>query len=88
MSSGKLFTTMLLHIQYSEKLVHPKGPTKVYELTTPGSAVRHNRLNIISGSSGEVEFELFLSDRVKPLQQNFILALKRLASTVFFSLYN
>ena len=70
MSSGKLFATILLHIPYSEKLVHLKGPTQAYELTTPGSAVRHNRLNIILASSGEVEVESFLSDRVKPLQQN------------------
>ena len=75
MSSGNLFATMLLHIPYSEKLVRPKGRTQAYELTTPGSAVRHNGLNIIWVSSGEVEVEMFLSDRVKPLQQNSILAL-------------
>ena len=83
MFSGRLFATMLLPIPYSEKLVHPKGRTKAYELTTSGSAVRHHRLNIISVSSGEVEVEIFLPDRVKPLQQNCILALRRLASTVF-----
>ena len=59
MSSGKRFATMLLHIPYSEKLVHPKMRTHAYELTTAGSAVRHNRLNIISVSSGEVEVEIF-----------------------------
>ena len=62
MPSGKLFATMLLHIPYSEKLVHPKGRTQAYELKTPGSAVRHNRMNIISVSSVEVEVEIFLSD--------------------------
>ena len=56
------------------------------QLTTPGSAARLNRLNTISVSSGEVEDEIVLSDRVKPLQQNCILALGRLASTVFFFL--
>ena len=60
-SSGKLFASMLLHIPYFEKLVHPKGRTQTYELTTPGSAVRHNRLNIILVSSGEVEVKIFLS---------------------------
>ena len=85
MSSGKLFTTMLLHIPYSEKLVHPKRGTQAYELTTPGSTVRHNRLNIILVSSREVEVEIFLSDRVKLLHQNCILALRILASTVFVS---
>ena len=83
MSSTKVCATMLLYIPYSEKLVHTKGQTLAYELTTPGSAVRHNRLNIILVSSGEVEVEIFLSDRVKPLQQNCVLALRRLASTVF-----
>ena len=62
MSSCKLFATMLLHKQYSEKLVHLKGRTQTYELITPGSAVRHNRMNIILVSSGEVEVEIFLSD--------------------------
>ena len=62
MSSGKLFATMLLHIPYSEKLVHPKGRTQAYKLKIPGSAVRHNRLKIISVSNGEVEVEIFLSD--------------------------
>ena len=42
-------------------------------------------LNTVLVSSGEVEVEIFLSDRVKPLQQNCILALGRLASTVFLS---
>ena len=83
MCFGKLFATMLQHIPYSEKLVRPNGWTQAYELTIPGSAVRQKILNIISVSSGEVEVEIFLSDRVKPLQQNCILALRRLASTVF-----
>ena len=83
MSSGKLFAIMLLHIPYSEKLVHPKGRTQANELTIPGSAVRHIRLNIITVSSGEVEVEIFLSDRVKQLQQNCIITLRGLASTVF-----
>ena len=42
-------------------------------------------LNIISVSSEEVEAEIFLYDRVKPLQQNCILALGRLGSTGCFS---
>ena len=39
-------------------------------------------LNIILVSSGEVKVEISLSDRVKLLQQNCILALERLALTV------
>ena len=85
MSSCKLFATIMLHIPYSEKLVHPKGWAHAYNLTTPGSAVRHNRLNIVSVSSGDLEVEIFLSDRFKPLQQNCILVLRRVASTVLFS---
>ena len=42
-------------------------------------------LNIILVSCGEVEIEISLSDRVKPLQQNYIFASGRLASTVFLS---
>ena len=41
-------------------------------------------LNINSVSSGEVKVEIFLSDIVKMLQQSYILALGRPASTVFF----
>ena len=33
------------------------------------SAVRDNRLNIISVSSAEVEVEIFLSNRVRPLHE-------------------
>ena len=40
------------------------------ELITPGSAVRLNRLNIISVSSAEVEVEIFLSSRVKQLHES------------------
>ena len=83
MSSDQLFATVLLHIPYSEKLVYPKGQAQAYQLTSPGSAVRHNILNIISVFIGEVEVEIFLSDRVKPLKQNCILALRILASTAF-----
>ena len=46
------------------KLFHDRIPQKVWdqvrsELTTPGSAVRHNRLNIISVYGGEVEVDFF-----------------------------
>ena len=84
MSSGQLFATMLLHIPYSERLVYPKGRTQAYELTSPGSVIKHNRFNIILVFSGEVEVEIFLSDKVIRAQQNCILALRILASTVFF----
>ena len=56
------------------KLFHDQIPKKVWdqvrsELKTPGSAVRLNRLNIILVSSAEVEVEIFLADRVKPLHE-------------------
>ena len=52
------------------KLFHDQIKKKVWdqvrsELTTPG----HNRLNIISVSSADVEVEIFLSYRVKPLHE-------------------
>ena len=84
-SSGKLLATKLLHIPYSKMLVHPKGRTQAYELKSPGYAVRQIRLNIILICSGKVVVEIFVSDRVNPLQQNCILALSRQASTAFVS---
>ena len=57
------------------KSFHDQIPHKVWDqvrsvLTTPGSAVRLYRLDVISVPRGEVEVETFFSDRVKPLQQN------------------
>ena len=85
MSSGELFATMLLHIPYSERLVHPKGRTQAYELISPGSVVRHNRLNIILVFSGEVEVEIFLSDKVKPCTTKLHFGIENTSINCFFS---